>query len=114
MQKAKRKEEPTMGNNEYSKTFDELREHRMEVSFYKYGPIAENYGKGYVSAIDSLKLRLDKYIETGNTEYLCDVANFAMIEYMYPQIEGAYFKATDRDESPGLIGTPVNKLKGEY
>ncbi len=37
-------------------------------------------------------------------EYLVDIRNFAMIEFMHPAIEGAYFKAEDSDKSPGLAG----------
>lgn len=33
-----------------------------------------------------------------------DIRNFAMIEFMHPAIEGAYFKAEDSDKSPGLAG----------
>lgn len=87
-------------DTEYSKEFDKLRENRMEVSFHKYGPIRENYGNKLVSAIKNLEKRLELYKQTGNTEYLCDVANFAMIEYMHPQHEKAHFN--NLSESPGL------------
>jgi hypothetical protein len=82
----------------------------MVMSSYKYGPLRVNYGEGLVNSIKSLKLRLQKYEETGNTEFLADVANFAMIEFMQPQHPKANFKATDSSESPGLIGVPVNDL----
>ena len=39
-----------------------------------------------------------------NTEYLVDVANFAMIEFEHPAIPGAQLSAMDSDESPGLAG----------
>ena len=38
---------------EYSTKFDDLRKNRVEVSYYKYGPIKENYGKGYINALES-------------------------------------------------------------
>ena len=47
---------------------------------------------------------------TGNTEYLCDAANYLMFEFMYPQKEGAYFRTTDSGESAGVAGTPVAEL----
>ncbi len=53
---------------------------------------------------------MKKYLETGNTEYLCDAANYLMFEYMYPQKEGAYFKATSSDESAGISGVSVTEL----
>lgn len=96
---------------EYSNEFDELRKNRMVVSYYKYGPIRKNYGEGLVDAIQSLEKRLMKYKETGNTEYLLDIANFAMIEFMFPQHPNAHFKQTDSDESPGLVGKSVKEME---
>jgi len=72
----------------------------MAVSFCKYGPVAEAY-PAKVDAIASLKQRLERYEETGNTEWLMDVSNFAMIEWMHPRHRAAHFRATDSDESPG-------------
>jgi hypothetical protein len=75
---------------------------RMDMSFYKYGPVANAYPHK-VDAIGSLMQRLRSYAETGNTEYLMDAANFAMIEYMHPRHPNAFFKATDDDGSPGRV-----------
>ncbi len=77
---------------------------RMMVSFHKYGRVADAYPQK-VDAIESLKQRLDKYAETGNTEFLMDVGNFAMIEFMHPSHPNAYFEGTDSDASPGRITT---------
>lgn len=96
---------------EYSERFDELRKNRIKVSFHKYGSAADNYGKGYVNAIGSLEKCLDKYKETGNTEYLCDLANYAMFEYMYPQHEKGHFRATDSNESAGIVGLSVGEAR---
>lgn len=87
---------------EYSETFDKLRKNRMETSYHKYGPISKNYGEHLINAITNLKKRLQLYEDTGNTEYLCDVANFAMIEFMYPQHQDAHFDNISK--SPGLNG----------
>jgi hypothetical protein len=72
---------------------------RMVMSFYKYGFVAEGAPK--IDLLDSLHKRLERYRETGNTEWLMDVANFAMIEFMFPKHPGAHFRGTDADESPG-------------
>ena len=76
----------------------------MAVSFEKYGNVRDAY-PDKVDAIASLKLRLTKYEETGNTEYLMDVGNFAMIEFMLPRHPNAYFKGEDSDSSPGRVST---------
>jgi len=32
-----------------------------------------------------------------------------MFEFMYPQLDGAYFKATDSDESAGTVGEAIGE-----
>lgn len=96
--------------NEYSTAFDEKRKNMVLQSYYKYGRAARNFNTGNVDAIGSLKKCLAKFEETGNTEYLCDVANYAMFRFMYPQ-NGEYFKHTDSDESAGIVGMSENEIK---
>lgn len=98
-------------SKEYSTRFDELRRNRVEVSYYKYGPAAQNFGNGNVQTIPTLERCLKKYKETGNTEYLCDLANYAMFEFMYPQHQKAHFRATDSSESVGIVGMSVNEME---
>ena len=85
---------------EYSETFDEKRKGLIEQSYYT----------GNVNAVESLKMCLAKFEETGNLEYLCDVANYAMFRFMFPQ-QGEYFKHTNSDESAGLFGMSVNEME---
>jgi hypothetical protein len=73
---------------------------RMSMSFYKYGLVADAY-PSKVDALGSLEVRLQRYRETGNTEFLIDAANFAMIEFMRPRHPKAFFTSTDSSESPG-------------
>lgn len=75
---------------EYSDRFDELRQNRVEVSYYKYGTASDNFGMKLVNALESHDMCVKKYLKTGNTEYLCDAANYLMFEFMYPQREGAF------------------------
>lgn len=74
---------------------------RMAVSEHKYGPIENNYPSPKC-ALDNLVERIRMYEETGNTEWLLDAANFAVIEFLRPSHEAPHFRATDSDESPGL------------
>lgn len=98
---------------EWSEKFIKLMQNRIVASHYKYGWLSENYGSGLVSAVESLQMRLDRYRQDGNTEWLVDVANFAMIEFQYPQHPRAHFRATGSDESPGLAGTSVQERAEE-
>ena len=100
-----------MISEEYSERFDELRKNRVEVSFFKYGPARKNFRTGNVKAIPSMELYIEKYNSTGNTEYLVDAANYLMFEFMYPQHPKAHFKATDSQESAGIVGISVNEME---
>lgn len=95
---------------EYSTEFDKKRQDAILVSYHKYGPSKENFKKGMVDAIGSLKKNLKKFEETGNTEYLVDVANYAMFRFMYPQGNESY-RPTDSDQSAGVDGMTINQMK---
>ena len=85
---------------------------RMDVSFHKYGKVKDAYPHT-LDALASMADRIKRYRETGNTEWLIDAANFAMIEYMRPSHPEAHFRATDSDESPGRVSRMVGRtLKG--
>lgn len=87
---------------EVSRNFMQLMADAMNMSLHTYGPVREAF-PDKVDAIESLRLRLKKYVETGNKEFLVDVANFAMIEFMCPKHPSAHYKATDSKQSPGRV-----------
>lgn len=97
-------------NSETSHKFHNLMDAAMMVSRHKYGLLADGYPEK-LNAIKSLTVRLELYlfgdekkeIPPGNVEYLVDVANFAMIEFMHPLYPGAFFKSTDSSGSPGRV-----------
>ena len=86
--------------SEFSQEFVQGMADRMMTSYSKYGKVEDAYPHR-VNAIESLRKRLDKYEQTGNTEWLMDIGNFAMIEFMKPGHKDAHFKPTDSRESPG-------------
>lgn len=96
--------------SEFSDVFAQGMYDRMAVSFFKYGPVAAAY-PDRVDAIASLKVRLERYAETGNTEWLMDVANFAMIEFMRPRHPKAHFKGTDGDSTGRVTTRGVRSTK---
>lgn len=98
-------------STEYSDKFDKLRKDMMVTSYYKYGPLKTNSTEKLTNIIASLEKRLKAYKDTGNTEFLADIANFAMIEFMHPQHPTTYYKATDSNESPGIVGMSTNEIK---
>lgn len=99
---------------EYSERFDKIRKDMMVMSYYKYGPMNENYDKfKCMDALGNIEKRIQKYKETGNTEFLADVANFAMIEFMYPSIEGARYTPTDSGACD-IAGFGINEVRNFY
>lgn len=93
---------------EFSPAFVEGMESRVAVSFHKYGPVADAVAHG-AKFVEALKTRLAKYEDDGNTEWLMDVANYAMFEFMYPSHKAAHFRATSAEESPGKA--PEKKVR---
>ena len=98
--------------SEFSDQFADLMYKAMCMSFFKYGKVADGY-PALVDAIASLEIRLQRYKDTGNKEWLVDVANFAMIEFMRPRHPKAHFKGTDQDTTgrklvKGVISTKHN------
>lgn len=93
-----------------SEPFVDGMRNRMVVSGYKYGPVREAYPHkvdAMASMMDRVRLYMRgdpaKSIAAGNTEYLIDAANFAMIEFSHPRHHNAHFEGTDDSGSPGRV-----------
>ena len=89
--------------NDFSQEFINKMKNAIETSHYKYGWARKTYPE-LAQAYKCARERLDLYIKTGNKDYLVDVANFAMLEFLYPAIQGAHYSPTDSNGSPGLAG----------
>lgn len=88
--------------SEFSKQFLQGMLDRMAMSWFGYGNLKDAYPRK-VSAIKSLERRLGKYEETGNTEFLMDVSNYSMIEFMHPAHPKAHYEPTDSKEKKGRM-----------
>jgi len=96
---------------DYSEKFDDIRKAMVITSHYKYGAVKNNFGDfGGVDAIETLKMCLEKFEQTHNTEYLADVANYAMFRFMFPR-EGEFYKPTDSNGSAGLSGISEKEME---
>jgi len=84
--------------SEFSREFMQAMINRLAVGYHRYGSVRDTAGK--IDRVKSMDQRLGKYLETGNTEFLIDVANFAMIEFLTPSVPHAGWDATG--ESPGV------------
>lgn len=88
---------------DFSESFVFKMKNAIEMSHYKYGDARKTYPE-LAQAYKCIQERLDLYVKTQNKEYLVDVANFAMLEFLYPAFENAHYTPTDSDKSPGLAG----------
>ncbi len=88
---------------DFSEEFIIKMKNAIEMSHYKYGWASKTYPE-LAQAYKCISERLEAYIKTQNKEYLIDVANFAMLEYLYPAFENAHYTPTDSDKSIGLAG----------
>lgn len=87
---------------EFDMGFVDKMQSAMALSFYKYGLLSAGVPEK-TDSMKSLQKRLVKYMETGNVEWLVDVANFAMMEYMHPAHPRAHYRPTDSHETPGIF-----------
>ena len=94
---------------EFSNDFVEKMKNSMCVSYYKYGSIRKNYQRDCVpiDAILNIKKRIERYEETNNKDYLIDIANFAIIEFMNPN--KGFYKPTDGTDN--LEGLSVKEME---
>lgn len=88
---------------DFSDEFIHKMKNAIETSHYKYGWASKTYPE-LAQARKCIDERLECYNKTHNKEYLVDIANFAMLEYLYPSYPDAKYEATDSSDSPGLAG----------
>lgn len=88
---------------DWSNEFVKKMQNAIETSHYKYGWMSNTYPE-LAQAYKCIRERLELYETTHNTEYLVDIANFAMIEFRFPAFDDAKYIPTDSSSSPGLAG----------
>lgn len=98
---------------DFSTAFVEKMKNTIETSHYKYGWASKTYPE-LAQAHKCIEQRLELYRKTHNTEYLVDVANFAMLEFLRPAFPDAKYTPTDSDKSCGLADGISYKELMEY
>lgn len=86
-----------MRKTEWSRRFENLMRNRLLMGGIRYGILKTKGEQGY-DMIGSMKRRIEMYQETGNTEFLVDVANLALLEFEHPKHPKAHFGAKDDGE----------------
>lgn len=88
----------------YSETLNKVRSlmqeffnlmlNRIVAGRYRYG----EFNPRYRDMIPDIRRCLNRYLETRNTEFLIDLANYAWIEYKYGSHPDKHFNPTDDGE----------------
>jgi hypothetical protein len=86
-----------MPPDQYDVNFLQGMINRLAVGYHRYGPLDPKRANW----VKTLELRLEAYKETGNIDYLMDVANFAMFEWRFSQHQEAHNDPNAK--SPGII-----------
>ena len=93
-------------SNNFDESFVTHMQNAMLMSFFKH---RDKRGDGNINAyvgkisIDMIQRELEAFAIDGNTEHMVNVANYAMVRYMFPQGTEAY-TATDSDKSTFNVG----------
>lgn len=84
---------------EWSNKFEQLMRNRLLMGALRYGKMAhtpeELAKKPTYDRVDSCLRRLEKYKQTGNKEYLVDVANLCLLEFVECKHPLGHFQAID-------------------
>lgn len=101
-------------SRDFSDEFVVKMKNAIEMSHHKYGWASKTYPE-LAQAVKCIPDRVDAYNKTHNKDYLVDIANFAMLEYMYPMHSDAHYTPGDSDKSVGLGGgISYKELMEEY
>lgn len=83
-----------LAKSEWSSEFEQLMRHRLIMGALRYGRIHLPNKRTY-NRVPSMVRRLKKYAESGNKEFLVDVANLCLLEFVECHHPKAHFHAID-------------------
>lgn len=85
--------------SEWSEEFENLQRNRLQMGAFRYGKMAKTQEelakKQPYLRVDSIRKRLDLYEKTGNKEYLVDISNLSMLEFVECHHPNAHFESID-------------------
>ena len=88
--------------SEWSEDFEKLMRSRLIIGALRYGKIGAA-NKPQYDRVSSMIKRLSKYQETGNKEFLVDVANICLLEFVECNHPNQHFHAIDDGEHTNLL-----------
>jgi len=84
--------------SERSPEFYQLMRNRLIMGSFRYDTFEEKKENfPYECATEAIK-RIERFIRTGNTEYLVDAANMCLLEFEFGQHPKKHFSSVDDEE----------------
>jgi len=87
---------------EWSVNFEQLMRNRLMVGSLRYGRIGGSNKPKY-NRVESMLKRLQKFNESGNKEYLVDVANLCLLEFEECTHPNQHFESVDDGDHVTII-----------
>ncbi len=84
----------SLQTTEWSHDFERLMRNRLLIGRFRYGKLNRTSETNY-DRVGSAITRLKRYQETGNLEYLVDVANLCLLEFEHSTHPDKHFEAID-------------------
>lgn len=86
----------TLQKTEWSPQFEQYMRNRLIMGALRYGLLSEKRKKGGKwELLEAIKTKIEKYEETGNTEYLVDAANYCLLAFECDSHPNKHFHALD-------------------
>jgi len=77
---------------EWSPRFEQYMRNRLVMGSIRYETFADKRRKAKVyNYVKEMKRRIAAYEQTGNSEFLVDIANMALLEFEFPYLPNAHF-----------------------
>lgn len=86
-------------NSEWSLEFEQLMRNRLLMGAFRYGTLEIKRKIGHKwDLIGAIEKKIKLYNDTGNTEYLVDIANYCLLEYECGVHPKKHFTALDNHQ----------------
>lgn len=83
---------------EWSPEFEQLQRNRLVLGCFRHGLLAEP-GKPQFDRVKAIVDRAESYQRSGNTEWLVDIANLALLEFVEGTHPNKHFRALDTEQT---------------
>lgn len=93
-----RKSIEELRKTEWSPRFEELMRNRLLMGSFRYEPFSEKAKSMEYDCATEAIARVQRFIDTGNTEHLVDAANMCLLEFEFSNHPNKHFASIDDGE----------------